>query len=186
MPFQPKLSKEERQQVLEWAKEGHGYVDIVKLLNNRVSKQCIKQMCQRAGIDAFAIKQEKTATALQEKMTAKWGKDWLNKEHRRAYIYQSMREKFRHKKANATRDGIDWDLDFGDLEFPTHCPVLGMELDYFNTTPKDNSPSFDRVDPNKGYVKGNVMIISKKANTIKSNGSAEDHLRIAEYIKKYM
>jgi len=37
-----------------------------------------------------------------------------------------------------------------------------------------NSPSLDRIDPTKGYVKGNVWIISHKANTFKSYATHEE------------
>jgi hypothetical protein len=76
-------------------------------------------------------------------------------------------------------------LSVTDLTFPSHCPVLGIELDYFNEVMADNSPSLDRVDPKGGYVAGNVLIISMKANRIKQNGTLEDILKIADYIKKH-
>ena len=183
MPFTSKLDDQERQQILKWAKEGQGYTEIAKLLDNRISRQRVKQICQRYNIDAFTIKRQKNLEVLEEKMVSKWGNKWKDKDHRRSYIYQAMREKFRVKKANAIRVGYDWTIEFGDLDFPTHCPVLGIAIDYFNTVIQDNSPSFDRVDSNKGYVKGNVVIISKRANTIKSNGTAEEHLKVANYMR---
>lgn len=36
---------------------------------------------------------------------------------------------------------------------------------------QDNSASIDRIDNDKRYVKGNVWIISTKANRIKSNAT---------------
>lgn len=36
-------------------------------------------------------------------------------------------------------------------------------------TDKDNSPSLDRIDPTKGYVPGNVQVVSFLANRAKSN-----------------
>jgi hypothetical protein len=75
-------------------------------------------------------------------------------------------------------------LSVSDLTFPSHCPILGIPLDYFNEVMADNSPSLDRVDPNGGYVPGNVVIVSMKANRIKQNGTLDDILKIAEYIKQ--
>lgn len=108
---------------------------------------------------------------------------WGNKE--KTSLYNSQRAKFRAKAANANRIGIVWDLNFGDLHWPTHCPILGIELDYFHNYRQDNSPSFDRIDCSKGYVKGNVAIISYRANRIKNNGSAEEHQRIAEWLNSH-
>lgn len=177
-----KLSKEEQEFVIEKAKEGHGYTDIANLLDNKVTKQRIKQICKKANIDAFAIKQKNKNVAYEERMVAKWGVNWNNKEHRRSYVYQIMRSKFRTKKANAKHTGRNWTVDFGELDFPTHCPILGIELNYFSEVICDNSPSFDCVIPERGYVKGNVYVISQRANRIKNDGTAQEHYAIAKFI----
>jgi hypothetical protein len=36
-----------------------------------------------------------------------------------------------------------------------------------------------------GYVKGNVQIVSRRGNRIKSDGSLEDHIKVVEYLKKF-
>lgn len=97
-------------------------------------------------------------------------------------LYAEKRKKFRGKKANCTRIGWEWSIEFGDVDWPTHCPILGIELEYFADGIRENSVSFDRIDSSKGYVKGNVQIISWRANRIKNNGTAEEHMKIAEYL----
>jgi hypothetical protein len=78
-------------------------------------------------------------------------------------------------------------IEFGDLEFPSHCPVLGLELDYFTEGKGrlENSVSFDRVDPTKGYIKGNVIVMSWRANRIKNDGTAQEHQQIATFMLSY-
>ena len=44
------------------------------------------------------------------------------------------------------------------------------------------SPSLDRIDPNKGYVKGNVQVISRLANIMKSNASPEELRAFANWV----
>ena len=182
MPFQTKLTPEDNHLITTLATSGHGYTQISHALGGKVSKQRVKQICIRKGIDAFKIKQEKLQKEHEERMVAKWGTDWDNKEHRKSFVYQSMREKFRRKAANAKRLGIEFTIDFGDIEFPEYCPALGLKLNYFNESVADNSPSFDRIDPTKGYVKGNVVVISKRANTIKSNATPAELKRIANFV----
>ena len=96
-----------------------------------------------------------------------------------------MKEKFRNKKGN--KYGWEWTIEFGDLEFPSHCPVLGLELDYFTEGKGrlENSVSFDRVDPTKGYVKGNVIVMSWRANRIKNDGTFQEHQLIADFMRSY-
>ena len=184
MVFQSRLTEEEKQLVLSKAREGVSYSELGALVDHKVSRQRLKQICKKANIDAFALKLAKNEATMAERMVAKWGANWKNKEERKSYIYQTMREKFRVKRANATRKGHKWDLAFGDLEFPTHCPVLGIELNYFNEQISDDSPSFDCVIPERGYVKGNVFIVSQRANRIKNDGTADEHYSIAKFIER--
>jgi len=61
----------------------------------------------------------------------------------------------------------------------THCPILGIPLEWSCNRGSNHftmaaSPSLDRIDPTKGYVKGNVWIISHRANRIKSDATHEE------------
>lgn len=183
MAYRSKITAEEHQFILDQAKEGVGYQELSDKLGNKISKQRVKQICKKARIDAFSIKQQKRNEEHELRMIKRWGNEWKNKEHRRSYVYQAMRSKFRTKKANAIRAGRQWTVDFGDLEFPTHCPILGIELDYFSETICDSSPSFDCVVPERDYVKGNVYVISQRANRIKNDGTADEHWAIAKFIE---
>jgi hypothetical protein len=77
------------------------------------------------------------------------------------------------------------EADFEDL--PTHCPILGLELKYSNAEPKKGDPaiaSLDRKDNSKGYVPGNVFIISHKANTLKGSASLAELEALLKYMKE--
>lgn len=69
--------------------------------------------------------------------------------------------------------------DLGGI--PSHCPVLGIPLKYKGG---DNSPSLDRIDSNKGYVVGNVEVISYRANVLKNSSTQEERELLAEYYRK--
>jgi hypothetical protein len=61
----------------------------------------------------------------------------------------------------------------------SHCPMLGIFLEWScwrgnGQGGLPNSPSLDRIDPTKGYIKGNVWIVSNKANMIKNNATHEE------------
>jgi len=82
-------------------------------------------------------------------------------------------------KARAKRQNIPFNLDLSDIIIPSYCPILGIELKHNRTgenggKAKPNSPSIDKFDNSKGYVKGNIWIISYKANAMKNNASIEE------------
>lgn len=89
-------------------------------------------------------------------------------------------------KQRAQRKNLPFDLTPTDIQIPDRCPVLGIPLEFSHTGTggiTDNSPSLDRIKPELGYVKGNVAVISKRANTIKSFGSIEEHQKVIDYMK---
>lgn len=139
-----------------------------------LSRQRIKQMAVRQKIDVMHQRKKRKAA----EYFLKWG------EKDASDLYAACREKFRRKKSNAIHAGHEWTIQFGHIEWVKECPILGLTLDYFAETTQENSPSFDRLDPNKGYVPGNVQIVSWRANRIKNDGTSEEHERIAQYIRE--
>ena len=101
-------------------------------------------------------------------------------------LSRALKNSYTQKRQNAKRSKWGWDLSFHDIEWNMVCPVLGIELDWFNEYRQENSPSFDRINPKLGYIKGNVQIISTRANRIKNDGTAEEHRLIAAYMDKYI
>lgn len=96
---------------------------------------------------------------------------------------------FAAKKNHAKRTGIEFTIKFEDMVWPEVCPVLGIRLDYkrFNADKpglRYHSPSFDRVNPNLGYVDGNVIIVSARANTIKNNATVDELERVASFYRQ--
>lgn len=83
-------------------------------------------------------------------------------------------------KQRANRNGIDFDLTVDDIEWNTHCPVFGFVLSY-DCADKDRSPSLDKIDPNGGYVKGNVTVMSLRANRAKWNMNLTESKKLYEY-----
>lgn len=78
-----------------------------------------------------------------------------------------------------------------DLIWPSRCPVLGLALDYPERTgqrgkvgAQPNWPSLDRWDNTKGYVPGNVFVISFRANSLKNSGTFEEILKVAKYLSR--
>ena len=83
------------------------------------------------------------------------------------------------KRAKDKKVPFDIDHDYIRSIVPSHCPVFGTPLEWSlqraaQSIALGNSPSLDRIVPERGYVKGNVWIISHRANTIKNDASHEE------------
>lgn len=91
-----------------------------------------------------------------------------------------MKAKHRAKLKN-----LPFDLTEDDIIIPEFCPILGIKLVKSNRSFTDNGPNLDRVKPEKGYVKGNVCIISGRANRIKSDASLDELEAILSYVKSF-
>lgn len=88
-----------------------------------------------------------------------------------------IRAKSRAKKCN-----LEFNLDITDIQIPELCPVLKIKLVFGSRT--GNTPSIDRIDSTKGYVKGNVQIISHLANTMKNNATPEQLLQFSLWVQE--
>jgi len=90
---------------------------------------------------------------------------------------------FSRKAQNSKKTKWGWELKREDIIFHDTCPILGIPIDWESEIRNDNSPSFDRIDNSKGYVPGNVEIISWRANRIKNDGTEEEHYKIFMYLR---
>ena len=98
------------------------------------------------------------------------------KQHPVRYIFNQARYR-------AKQRGIEFDIDYDDLEIPEFCPVFNIPLFFTEGRRGPNSYSIDRWDNTKGYVKGNVKVISWKANQYKGDMSIEEVERLLTYMK---
>lgn len=104
------------------------------------------------------------------------------KQTRQAKYLPGNRERLmlRGARNRAKKKGMEFTITIADVVIPAVCPILGISIDLGGTRSAwENSPSLDRIDNTKGYVPGNVWVISYRANTIKSYGTAEEHQRVA-------
>lgn len=92
-------------------------------------------------------------------------------------------------KRRARAAGLPFDLALEALlPAPVYCPVLGIPLWYgpfsgcmFDS--KDNRPSLDRIDNTKGYLEGNVCVISYRANRLKGDATPQEMEAVASYVR---
>lgn len=83
---------------------------------------------------------------------------------------------------NAKEAGVPFDLTPVDIVVPERCSVFGLILQVGKGYSGPASPTLDRIDASRGYVRGNVAVISQYANSRKGRATAAQHRRIAEWM----
>jgi hypothetical protein len=91
-----------------------------------------------------------------------------------------------HAKQRAIKKGLDFNIDKSDIIIPDICPLLNISLFVNDDKLGPNSPTVDRIVCEKGYIKGNVMVISAKANTAKGNLSFEELNLLIDNLKRVL
>jgi len=130
---------------------------------------------------------------------AKYCSDLCGNQYRNKRYYWNHPEEMKEKRARdnamapqrilsrvknrAKKLDIPFNLTVEDIVIPENCPVLGIPI-YPNQCPNpSNSPSVDRIVPELGYVKGNVRVISNRANLLKSNATIEELEKVLEDLR---
>jgi hypothetical protein len=88
----------------------------------------------------------------------------------------------RNARNRARKAGVPFNITKDDIVIPSHCPVLGIPL--FPRVGRgggDNSPSLDKIKPELGYVPGNIIVVSFKANRIKSDATIRELRDVASF-----
>lgn len=80
---------------------------------------------------------------------------------------------------NAKRRGLEFTITLEDIVIPAVCPALKIPILFDGG--RDNMPSLDRINGRLGYVKGNVIVISWRANWLKSNATNEELKLLAKF-----
>ncbi len=99
-----------------------------------------------------------------------------------------MRESARQR---ARKYNIPYDIKVKDLReiITERCPILGIKFELNKPNGKalnnwQTSPSLDRIVPDKGYTKDNIIIVSMMANSIKTQATPKEIQKVATFYKK--
>ena len=120
---------------------------------------------------------------------AKCEKDRANKRYRANPIPQLI-SGFRKR---AKKQSVPFNLTVDDMKdliknATDMCPALGVKMEIAKLYANDSnySPSFDRIDPKKGYIKSNIVIVSNRANRIKSDATVDEIRKVADFYEKLL
>lgn len=128
----------------------------------------------------FAKNQPRLSQNAREKKQALFAQD-----PKRAWLhYTTQAARSRAKERN-----LPFDKDLSKLLLPDVCPVLGIKLIYGRRGrnrrgPLPDSPSLDRIVPERGYVLSNLRVISWRANLLKRDSSVDEIKRVLAYMEE--
>lgn len=88
---------------------------------------------------------------------------------------------WKRAKNRAEKRGVAFDITPADILVPIFCPVLGLRLERGRGRFNPTSPTLDRIDNTRGYVKGNIIVVCWRANRLKSDASLPELRAILEF-----
>lgn len=165
--------------------------NLKKIMQSKVCRKCKvdkplglfnKEIRSKDGLTARC--RECRETPEQRKMRYDLNRDKILSDLRDKYRQNPKKSLVDGARARAKLKGVPFNLTVDDIELPDLCPILGVTLEMSSGQPKDNSPSLDRIIPSLGYIKGNVQVISNKANRMKNDASFEELRLLADWIYK--
>lgn len=127
------------------------------------NKECLREKARAA----YAADPERQRAA-----TRRWAK---------ANPAQQMLSRARRR---AKQKGLPFDIELSDVVIPATCPVLRIPITVGLDKRDRGSPSLDRIIPALGYTKGNVQVISTRANAMKQDASPAELLAFADWIRR--
>lgn len=158
-------------------------------------KQCIK--CKKICLSSEFWKNKRNPDGLQNTcihcQKSRWFDQVSMDPDKRAWFREQEKKKaeanvkaylIRLAKRRAKDKGILCTITEKDFELPELCPIRLCKLEKHRGNPKYNSFSLDRIDPNQGYVPGNVRVISWSANQMKSTWTKEEIERLYLYVNQ--
>lgn len=81
-------------------------------------------------------------------------------------------------RKRALERGLPFAIPKHSITIPACCPALGLPIE-FRGRRSACSPSLDRIVPERGYVPGNIRVISDRANRLKGKRTLQELQNLA-------
>jgi len=200
-----------RAEVLEWTNQIYSGQELLLQINAISKLNCKKLWTLRAKLNTILgekfdptkyhqeyYQKNKSKIRTKHKEYAIKNKDKLhecrikweenNKERVSEYkrLWQEsnyLQSKLSSCKSRSLKNGIPFNIELSDLEIPEICPVLHIPIRLSKTGKQTgNSPSIDKIIPEFGYTKGNIQIVSNRANKMKSDATPLELILFAAWV----
>lgn len=164
----------------EWRAKHPGYTKMKSAewrKNNLERKRELERQYYHANPESYKVRQKEYQIRTLDRF-AERSANW-NKANHAGVLLRAARQRAKQKE-------LPFDIDVSDIVIPDLCPILGIPLTRGDGRKEGNSATLDRIVNDLGYVKGNVWVISSKANTMKSNANREELRRFGEWIVNHL
>lgn len=97
---------------------------------------------------------------------------------------QPFKLKCSRAKNRARNLDIPFDLTPEYLEeiWTGKCAINGTDIVLYGDRLNENTAELDRIEPQKGYVQGNVAFLCRRFNRIKNNATSKELIKIGEWL----
>lgn len=99
-----------------------------------------------------------------------WNSRWKH-ENPSKFLYNSCRQR-------AKKESLEFNITPDEIKIPDLCPYLNVPMQFGDRY----APSVDRIDNTKGYITGNIQVISTLANRMKNCATEEELLSFARRV----
>jgi len=111
--------------------------------------------------------------------------DAADKEYQCPVLYK-MTKMLQGARTRAQLYNRDFNITIDDLLelYVEVCPILNLDILWHNTEKvRHGSPSLDRINNRKGYIRGNIHIISHRANSLKKDYLLVEWQKMKDYME---
>jgi hypothetical protein len=142
---------------------------------------------EEKNIWQFSLLDKTRKTTTERKTICKNCSAALNEKERRNrdWKYNACKVLLSNAKQRAKKSNIEFALTEDDINIPDTCPVFGFPLKREERETWMYAPSIDRIDNTKGYIKENIIIVSRRANILKKDATIEELMKLADYYEHF-
>jgi hypothetical protein len=135
----------------------------------------------------FSLFDKTRTTSIERKTTCKnCSAAYKEKERRnRNWKFEAKKVLYNNAKQRAKKSNIEFTLTKDDIDIPDICPVFGFPLKREKRETWMCAPSIDRIDNTKGYIKENIIIVSRRANILKKDATIQELRKLADYYEHF-
>jgi hypothetical protein len=144
----------------------------------KVCKECNQSL----NLNKFSLMEKCNPNSGTKQVCKKCSKKLNEKLRRdRDWKFDAKKVIYSNAKQRAKKSNIEFTLTKEDIDIPDTCPVFGFPLKRENKETWMCAPSIDRIDNTRGYVKDNIIIVSRRANILKKDATIDELRKLSDY-----